>query len=438
MEGGESLIQDTRGRVPARGRSEAKARLIASEWERLGLDAAAFGEAEWRLLGRPFLQSLVDSGYPATAANLVCEEGARPLPAARLIERQGRSIGVIAVTEGAPEGCVVTEPTAAIEEARALLPDTVDAVVLLWPTRGERAHSAALRGLDVDFIVDGSGRFSKGGEAQLAGRAWLVGTGTQTKAVARLALTPGTERVFLPPGFEERLPARRTDLARRLEKAKERLKTSDTAVVRGQVKSLETRLAQLDATLDAATSGAAGRYAYSVTMLDDAIPGNAEVQARVDEVKASFAGLADASPSELLGRPLKAPEGSAFAGAEACRGCHPDETAQWRKTPHARAYTALIRGNDHLDDNCFSCHVTGAVGENPSITSPDTVGGMLHVQCEACHGPSAAHVADPTVKPVRSPAEATCRTCHDGERDQGQFDLSTYLPQVRHGSVDER
>jgi hypothetical protein len=36
------------------------------------------------------------------------------------------------------------------------------------------------------------------------------------------------------------------------------------------------------------------------------------------------------------------------------------------------------------------------------------------VQCEACHGPAAAHVADPAVRTglVRKPKVETCTACH--------------------------
>ncbi|MEO0606474.1 MAG: multiheme c-type cytochrome, partial [Myxococcota bacterium] len=80
------------------------------------------------------------------------------------------------------------------------------------------------------------------------------------------------------------------------------------------------------------------------------------------------------------------------------------------------------------------CHVTGA-HRRGGPSAPKGTGSYRDVQCEACHGPSRAHAERPddaSLRPVRSPDEATCRTCHDGEQDGGRFDLATYLPQVVH------
>ena len=83
---------------------------------------------------------------------------------------------------------------------------------------------------------------------------------------------------------------------------------------------------------------------------------------------------------------------------------------------------------------CLKCHVTGTqdlVSRPASSFRPEE-----GVGCEACHGPGSAYV-DPSVMADRDafrahggriPDEATCRTCHEGER----FQYEERLPRVAH------
>jgi len=71
-----------------------------------------------------------------------------------------------------------------------------------------------------------------------------------------------------------------------------------------------------------------------------------------------------AAISEIGARPLK------YAGHEACETCHSD------------------------------------------IVDVKTKGKHAHVNCEACHGPQAAHAADPTVTPAKLDTAVLCVRCH--------------------------
>jgi hypothetical protein len=122
-----------------------------------------------------------------------------------------------------------------------------------------------------------------------------------------------------------------------------------------------------------------------------------------------------------------------FVGAEACRSCHQKEHADWLATPHAHAYTALVKERRHFDLDCWSCHVTGA-GQPGGPASPYDVGPMRNVQCEACHGAGRKHVGNPAADMVRVPDEAHCKGCHDDEQTEGRFDYSKYLPRIDHKS----
>jgi hypothetical protein len=170
-----------------------------------------------------------------------------------------------------------------------------------------------------------------------------------------------------------------------------------------------------------------------------------------------------------------------YAGAEACRPCHPANFASQSNTAHARtlarstpgqpgdwafgaglqAITFVTRiGHDSYredgltwyrsldgygitpgqhDDKgvvfrtfdpaariltCFACHSTGplSLGQDDSVVPHE-----LGVRCEVCHGPGAAHVRDHTHNPLRNPAQLSaasmnrfCGQCHRTESETGE------------------
>src|SRR5207248_1366274 len=94
--------------------------------------------------------------------------------------------------------------------------------------------------------------------------------------------------------------------------------------------------------------------------------------------------------------------GTGYLGLNGCRACHEAAYGFWRTTRHSHAWEALIPDNQYRDPSCVVCHVTGGTASNPDV------------QCEACHGPGAAHAAKPDAKGIviRDPSEATCTGCH--------------------------
>jgi peroxiredoxin len=134
--------------------------------------------------------------------------------------------------------------------------------------------------------------------------------------------------------------------------------------------------------------------------------------------------------------------GVAYVGADACRDCHRAEYDQWARTPHAAAFTPLLRADRGADTTCTPCHTTGA-GHKGGFGDKDGSGGaMIHVQCEVCHGPGADHVgARPELKKETIYGitdqcsfciiQGVCATCHDQANDP-DFDIEAALPRVQH------
>jgi len=88
---------------------------------------------------------------------------------------------------------------------------------------------------------------------------------------------------------------------------------------------------------------------------------------------------------------------------------------------------------------CFECHSTGPVSFNDHGDASVT---ELGVHCETCHGPGAAHAADPRRQRLINPAKlspvelnAACGTCHRPPAAKGVTIDWNYSWNVRHQPV---
>ena len=93
----------------------------------------------------------------------------------------------------------------------------------------------------------------------------------------------------------------------------------------------------------------------------------------------------------------------AYVGVKKCDGCHGkeligDQTAAWRKDPHAHAYATLLEDRSRAiatahgvtqapseAPQCLACHVTASGVDAKSLAFP--LAATDGVQCESCHGP---------------------------------------------------
>ncbi len=127
------------------------------------------------------------------------------------------------------------------------------------------------------------------------------------------------------------------------------------------------------------------------------------------------------APAPAAAPPAAAP-GYTWAGA--CKDCHTAIYTSWENTKHARAINRLNTEDQQKD--CLGCHITGAKTLILENGKPVNAG----VQCEACHGPAAKHVADPKM-PLGKVRESNCTACHSdksphykGFMFKGMSDLS--------------
>ena len=111
-----------------------------------------------------------------------------------------------------------------------------------------------------------------------------------------------------------------------------------------------------------------------------------------------------------------------------CGNCHIEKQVAWQATKHASAWNNL-QASGHAASSCNACHTTnGTSNQAPDTTgffAVDTTAQKFYydVQCEACHGPGAAHISGPeSTKPIATIVADTglttgCGTCHSGEHN---------------------
>jgi hypothetical protein len=407
-----------------------KAEIVAAAMKLGGIDALTLSASDWSL-GADAVFTLVRSKeLPVLAANLVCD-GARPFPASVVVERGGRRIGVVGLTDGVVPGCEVEDARAALERAVGELGE-VDVTVALLPFEAHVSRKVLEPALGVNLALDlQSSRI--GVDSEVLGGALMLGSGPRGQRVglATLSWRDGATGWVVDAGAD-RTDAEVQRQERLITSLQDRLKTAEgsaRARIEQQITRVQRDLDAARARLEdmAARQSSANVVSGRVVELDAALGDHAETAAVVKAWLDTTSARAPVSASPHVGAP-----GSAWVGSDACKACHPAETEQWLTTPHARAWQALVDDGHAGDNDCFGCHVTGA-HKMGGPTTAAAVGGLIDVQCEACHGPGRQHLADPAnIKPVRSPPESVCRDCHDGERDGGRFVPETYLPKVVH------
>lgn len=100
-----------------------------------------------------------------------------------------------------------------------------------------------------------------------------------------------------------------------------------------------------------------------------------------------------------------------------CAGCHPEATAAWAATRHAKALDSLPEAD--RTDGCIACHTTPVAA---ATVAPG-------VACQSCHGGGEAHIASAGTQRT-TPVD--CRSCHDARHHPG-FRRELAWPKIRHG-----
>ena len=128
--------------------------------------------------------------------------------------------------------------------------------------------------------------------------------------------------------------------------------------------------------------------------------------------------------------PAGTPADYRIAGSASCAKCHEADQKVWTNSKHAHALATLKDKGFDVDPYCQSCHTTG-YGLPGGFERLSTGAQRLDVGCENCHGPSAAHVANPK-RHTAWTASDQCLRCHDHENSP-KFEYAGYWARIAHG-----
>lgn len=134
-------------------------------------------------------------------------------------------------------------------------------------------------------------------------------------------------------------------------------------------------------------------------------------------------------------------EGWTYATTTSCVPCHSEQAAQWQTTPHATAFATLVDSGHAREPACMGCHMTSFLMPG----GPQNMESAIHfenVGCEACHGPSSAHVSsiDKRRGTSRTVDPVICLGCHTPDQSDS-FVVSDALKRITgpgHGAPPSR
>ena len=391
------------------------------------------GEADLALGIDWVAKHVQDRKLPYVAANLTCKGW--DIPPGRVVEKDGLRVafvGVVGMSEAGP--CTARSTVPAVQEAFQALGDA-DLQVLL-SHQALSADASIVRAVpEIDVVVNGHGRKTLSVPEMLEGHAIQLAPGTRGKkvGVAAITLIDGATG-FTVVGATEKLETR-------LESARERRKLTVLRAEKARtpkaaerankvVLRLDKQIAQLEAEVEEAKSATmlvTNKVQNRLRALTDDVADHPETARMVEAAKEGIEAAAKALPPAH-----EVPNARVFVGDRMCMACHGEQHAQWKSTPHAYAWSTLVKAKRSQDLDCYACHVTGAHHpEGPQ--TPRAATGLENVGCESCHGPGREHIAQPSKRNITaSPDPSVCTQCHDGVKDEGRFDLDVYLPKVVH------
>jgi hypothetical protein len=349
----------------------ARARLALRAYRRMGVDAITIGERDLAL-GAPQWRALCEEAkVPVVAANVVGADGRALFPAGRLVHAGGIAVGVFGVLDLGP-GSPLPPGVAVIDPAAAA--------------------GTAVRDLRAQ------------GARVIVGLFHVAGGLARAREIAAAAggvdvVVLGHDGPAAPPHFV-RAGSRGVDVGR-----------VDLRMAPGAPPRIENRIL-------ASSPDVADQLGVHLLVRVDSGP-----------IAATFAESVAARSKATGGRAYG--EGWTYGSTSLCVGCHPAQAAQWRATDHAHAFATLERAGKSRDPACMGCHITGFLlpGGAQNLESASQ---FADVGCEACHGPSTAHVVSMNKQTGTSRAvdPMVCLSCHTPDQNLGPFDVAAAMKDI--------
>jgi len=367
-------------------------RLYLETMAAMRYDASAIGMNELLFGSGWFRQATKGLGIPYVSSN-VAEGGIRLAPASRMLHASGLRVAVVSVFEP-PHGTgtlpqfeantaalSISDPVSSVARAVSEVRDHADFIIVIGRLEPGTIRRVVRAVPDIDVILSSA---------------------SGTSALIRASGTPET---IGDQGFLGR-----------------------TLVLYEDIRNygLESVRLLLDASNRVASAGTTHHWLY------EDVPDQPSIRGMLNRFY-DRVGTRDSAQASV--RPLFAQSAArmtgVYVGAARCGACHRMEFQQWKTTRHATAYKTLLDAHRHYQPRCVVCHVVGfRTRTGYKLGDPEEP--LANVQCEVCHGPGGAHVAEPARSRMeRTPPESTCLECHNPQHSDA-FGYAEKLPFVQH------
>lgn len=428
----------------------AKMEAFVSTWASLGCAAIAVGEMDLLHLGAPALTELAERhGVPFLCGNLVDSDGRQVFPSHTIVERGGKRIGIFSLLAPRLKQAKVKDPKdvdvdgelarrglrlqdwkeRAAEIVAELAPRT-DLILCASHLGFDANKRLARQNPAIDLVFGGHFGDAKQAKVFVKNTPVLVSLvrGSRVDRVEWWWDDP--DAYFAAP--EQRLEvghgkladvSDHVDVALAVELQEHEYEGMVARELAHPPEEYQKLLGDKVALLMEATRARdampppprGNRFSHVQVPMHRDIPRSDSALTAVDEYHGALGELWAPRPGD---RPER--QSAVFAGPERCEACHPLQTEFWRATRHSFALSSLRTTGQHVDAECFPCHTVGW-GEPGGFLRPGRHETFEHVQCAACHGPTANHLSGGLsyfVPGVLQPVgPATCQRCHNDEHD---------------------
>ena len=413
-----------------------KAESVVQILDRLGTAAAGVGKLDLSLglINFSEVANAQNSGrFPFLLDNYETLLGTQ---AGRIFEVANLKIGVVSVADlSNPDG---SDPPGLIKKgsladvARATATSLRDrgaqlVVALVSGTRRDARQVAALDG--IDFVVEGGVDEQQASPPAVVGPGVVVHASRQGQGLLVIDVFRTGAGTWTDVGAWSR-QVERTRIEQSISVLEARLAewNRDPNANRAEVDQQKAHLAELrsdDAALSNRPQTEGNFFAARFVELTQDHASDASVK----EAMKAYSHRVNEHNREAFANllPKPAAEGQPhYVGVGACESCHSGAVRWWRTTPHGHAYMTLSDREKQYNLSCVGCHVTGYNQPGGSTVTHNE--GLVDVQCEQCHGPGSAHVANPSqVAMLRTDdvPESVCLQCHTTEHSD-LFNYTTY------------
>jgi hypothetical protein len=391
-----------------------RAETFVDAYRRIGVNAVAPGPLDFAQ-EQPLMEKLIGaSQFPWLVDNA---QGEQPFARGRMLDVQGRKVGVLGVSTSGSPWLEVDPDLATVAKAKAIALRAEGAELVIALVSADRRTARTIANQGVDVVVMGGLDLEKALPPAVAGDAVLLHAGQQGQYALTLDVGLKGNGAWEDASEWTRREGKR-ELERQIGELKEKIASweKDQKVQSRDLDAQRARLRELEQQreTDRALSFAGRWFRADLKELAPEVPGAPELTALLDQHDKR---VNDHNRVSLADRkPQPAAEGQPhYAGSESCASCHKEAFDWWRSTKHGNAYATLEQRHKEFNLNCVSCHVTGY--NQPGGSTVTHVGALKDVGCESCHGPGSQHNADPAKKGLvaRAVPEATCTSCHTHE-----------------------